>query len=310
MTAFVVVNPRAARGRTGRDLPRIRAGLEGAFPLMEVALSASRGQTTNLVRQALHAGHLDIIVVGGDGTLNEAVNGFFDQGVPISPDAVLGFVPSGLWTDFARNFGIAPDIESAIARLKTSHIRRVDVGRVSCLSMEGAPLTRYFLGSASFGFSARIQGAINRSRLAPLLGKSAFAVFAALMLPAWHAPRLRLIAGRVYDEIAGITLVAVANGRWFGPGLPIASDAQPWDGKFDIVVVGGAPRSRVLQILSALRKGTHPADPTMRVVRAARLTAAPTLETDGRIEIETDGETAGLLPASFEILPGALNLRC
>jgi len=309
MTAFVVVNPRSARGRTGRAWPHIRAGLQSAFPLMEAALSRERGQTAHLVREALKGGHLDIIVVGGDGTLNEAVNGFFEHGRPVSPDAVLGFVASGLWSDFARHFGITPDYGTAIARLRQSHIRRVDVGRLSCLSLQGAPVTRYFINSASFGFSARVQGAINRSRLAGLFGKSAFAAFAALKLPGWHAPRLRLIAEGGYDEIAGITLVAVANGRWFGAGMKVAPEAEASDGKFDIVVVGGAPRLKVFKALAALGRGMPLSNSAMRAVRSTRLTAAPTLETEGRIEIETDGESAGMLPATFEILPAALNLR-
>ena len=124
----------------------------------------------------------------------------------------------------------------------------------------------------------------------------------------WHSPRLRLIADGHYDEIAGITLVAVANGRWFGHGLKVAPDADPADGFFDIVVLGGGARRRVLKMLRALRGGRP--DPAMRVVRARRLTAAPTLDTEGPVSIETDGESAGLLPATFVILPGALNLRC
>jgi diacylglycerol kinase family enzyme len=121
---------------------------------------------------------------------------------------------------------------------------------------------------------------------------------------------VRLIANSNYDEIAGIANVAVANGRWFSGGLRVAPQAEPGDGVFDIVVMGGKPRRRIVQTLQSLRTGAHLDDPAVRVVRASRLVAAPTVETNGAVAVETDGESAGLLPATFEILPSAINLRC
>jgi len=121
---------------------------------MTVMESHARGEAARLVRAALKDGHLDIIAVGGDGTINEAVNGFFENGAAVSPDAVFGFVSSGTGSDFRRTFGIAGGYEAAIARLKLSRIRRLDVGRVACLSPKGEPVSRYFVNVASFGFPA------------------------------------------------------------------------------------------------------------------------------------------------------------
>jgi diacylglycerol kinase family enzyme len=295
MTAYVVVNPRANGGRTGRNWKKLRDELETAFPLMSVTMSKSRGHTAHLVRQALQGGHLNIVVVGGDGTVNEALNGFFEQGAAVSPDAVLGIVPTGRNNGIARALGVATGADAG-AGLRASHIRRVDVGRVNCLSLSGAPLTRYFLGGASFGFLAR---------LARGGGHGPWATLRALI--GWHAPHLRLIADKTYDEIAGISLVAVMNGGW-ASGMKLA-EADSTDGKFDIVVVGGAPRRRIPRILAALHTGAHQSGSLTRSFRAARLTAARTLESGASVEIETDGESAGLLPATFDILPSAINLR-
>jgi YegS/Rv2252/BmrU family lipid kinase len=311
MTAFVVVNPTSRNGDTGRDWPKIRAALEGVFPLMTVTESHGRGETARLVRAALKDGHLDIIAVGGDGTINEAVNGFFENGAAVSPDAVFGFVSSGSGSDFRRTFGIAGGYEAAIARLKLSRIRRLDVGRVACVSAKGEPVSRYFVNVASFGFSGRLVSRINRARFAKLFGDGFARSFHALTaLIGWRPQRVRLIADAGYDEIAGIANVAVANGRWFGGGLRVAPNAEPSDGLFDIVVMGGAPRRHILQSLNKIRSGAHLSDPGVRLVRASRLTAAPTVDTKGAVTVETDGESAGLLPATFEILAGAINLRC
>lgn len=317
MTAFVVVNPKSGNGRTRRDWPRIRTQLEILFPLMTVAESRARGETARLVRAALHEGHLDIIAVGGDGTINEAINGFFENGAPVSPDAVFGFVASGRGGDFRRTFGIKPGYEAGVARLKLARIRKLDVGYVSCLSPRGEPVGRYFVNVASFGLSGHVARRASQAWLSRLLGGAFFRAFNALMaLPGWRAPRVRLIAPETrgsaqgYDEIAGITAVAVANGRWFAGGMKVAPGAEPGDGLFDIVVMGGASRRRVLSEIAMVREGMHLADPSVRVIRTARLMAAPTVDTHGAVPVETDGESVGLLPATFEIVPGAINLRC
>jgi YegS/Rv2252/BmrU family lipid kinase len=311
MTAFVVVNPQSANGRTARDWPKIKKSLEEIFPRMSVAHSRARGDVTRLVRAALKEGHLNIIAVGGDGTINEAINGFFEHGMALSPDAVFGFVSSGRGSDFRRTFGIKPGYEAGIARLKQSRIRRVDIGCVACLSQKGEPVSRYFVNVASFGLSGKVVARVGGAGLTRLLGDGFTYVFHALAaLIGWRPQRVRLIANSNYDEIAGIANVAVANGRWFSGGLRVAPQAEPGDGVFDIVVMGGKPRRRIVQTLQSLRTGAHLDDPAVRVVRASRLVAAPTVETNGAVAVETDGESAGLLPATFEILPSAINLRC
>ena len=309
MTAFVVVNPKSASGQTRADWPKIKPQLEKLFPGMQVAQSQARGEIAQLVRAALKDGHLDVIAVGGDGTINEAVNGFFENGAPVSPDAVLGFVSTGHDSDFRRTFGIKPGYEAGIARLKQSRIHRLDVGHVACLSPWGEPVGRFFVNVASFGLSGRVATRLNRARATNLRGpRLAFVIHAGLALLGWRPQRVRLITDANYDEIAGITEVAIANGRWFSGGLKVAPNAEPGDGLFDIVVMGGAKPRRLIESLRHLRGGKT--DPALRAVRAARLVAAPTVETKDVVEVETDGESVGVLPATFQILPGALNLRC
>jgi YegS/Rv2252/BmrU family lipid kinase len=316
MTAFVVVNPHAGNGRTRREWDKIEEGLESVFPLMTVAATTGPGQTTRLVRDALREGHLDIIAVGGDGTINEAVNGFFDRGAPLSPDAVFSFVTTGTGGDFRKSFGIEPGWEAGIARLKQARIRKLDVGRVSCLTPEGEPALRYFINIASFGISGHIARRVNRARIAKFFGGTfAFALHSAIALLSWRECRVRLMAPEAsgqknaYDEIAGISTVAVANGQYFGGGMRVAPNAQPNDGLFDLVVIGGTHKGRLLKDMKAIHTGAHLENPAVRVLRSTRLTAAPTVDTSGPVPIETDGESAGVLPATFDILHNAINLR-
>jgi len=312
VTGFVVVNPRSAAGRTGRDWPNIEKALRAAYPHMTLALTRKPGDATSLVRHALNEGHQEIVAVGGDGTINEAVNGFFDSDGPLVPDAVFGFITSGTGGDFRKSFGLAPGYDAAIARLRDAPVRAIDVGRLSCLTLRGQPTLRYFANIASFGLSGVIVNKVNRSRIAKLFGgRFAFAFHSTLGMLSYRERAVRIRVDGDYDEIASISTVAVANGQFFGGGMHVAPDAVPDDGVFDVVVMGGVPKSRALAEMKKLYTGEHLKNPAVRALRGRKIMAAPVAETRGRaVLIEVDGECAGRLPATFDLLPRALNLRC
>ena len=271
MTAFVLAGGKGAR----RRWPKIQAALEPLFTAMTVVFAGERGQRAGLVREALRAGHSEILIVGG--AINDAINGFFDGGGPVSPDSVLGY--------------LGGDSETAIARMGKTTIRAVDVGKIHCLTPDGQPQTRYFLGSASFGLSGRIVEGLGRSRVAGLFApRLAVAAHTGAGLLRWRDRPVRLISDNGLDEIATIASVMLTTRR--DTGL------------FDIYLL---PRSRQLfPDMKAIRDGRR----LSGVRRARRLVAAPVAATKTAIMVEADGENLGLLPATFEILPQALNLRC
>jgi len=310
MTGFAVVNPRSGGGRTGREWPKIERALREAYPRVQIAHTQRPGEAAELVREALSEGHSEIIAVGGDGTINEAVNGFFDADGPIAPDAVFAFVTSGTGGDFRKTFGIEAGCAAAIAGLRNAPVRAIDVGRVSCVGLSGESVVRHFVNIASFGLSGVIVDSVNRARFAKLFGGTfAFAFHSALAMLTYREHMVRLRIDGVLDEIASIATVAVANGQYFGGGMRVAPQAKPDDGFFDVIVIGGAKRG--ILDLKLLYSGEHLNTPGVRDFRGRKVTAAPVIETRGQaVFIELDGESAGRLPATFEILPRALNLRC
>lgn len=312
MTAFVIVNPHSGGGRTAREWPSIERAMRAAYPHMTAAFTRARGQATALVRHALTEGCMEIVVVGGDGTINEAVNGFFDPDGTIAPDAVLSFVTSGTGGDFRKTFGVAPGHAAAIARLKEATVKPIDVGRLTCISRHGEPVVRYFANIASFGLSGVIADSVNRARIAKLFGgQFTFAFHSALAMLSYRDRAVRIRVDSDYDEIATVSTVAVANGHSFGGGMRVAPQARPDDGVFDVVIMGGAPKREALKNLHLLYTGEHLKNPNVRWMRACKVVASSVAETRGRpVLIEVDGESAGQLPATFEILPRALNLRC
>lgn len=276
MTAFVIFNPNSANGRTGHDWEDIEAALEKVFPLMSFFVTTAPAQAAHMVRDALRDGHMEIIAVGGDGTINEALNGFFERGMAVSPDAVFSFVHSGHDSALCRQLGVLPGWRAGVAHLAHARIHKRDLGRVTCLSAEGLPVTRFFLGGASFGLSASTARAFGRARIARLFGHGFAASLNRLLVRGrWRPTRVRLMS-ESQDEIAGIASVSVS----------------PRQGLLDMHILDRLNRS----------------DPA-RSLRIARLTAAPTLETFAPVDVECDGEATGVLPATFEIMPAAVNVR-
>jgi diacylglycerol kinase family enzyme len=276
MTAFVIFNPNSAGGRTGQDWEAIEAALEKVFPLMSFFVTTAPVQAARMVRDALRDGHVEIIAIGGDGTINEALNGFFDRGVAVSPDAAFSFVHNGHDSALCRRLGVLPGWHAGVDRLAHARIHRRDLGRVTCLSADGLPVMRYFLGAASFGLSASTARAFGRARIARLFGHAfATRLHGLLARSRWRATRVRLMSDG-QDEIAGIASVSVF----------------PRQGMFD------------MQILDGLNRADQ-----ARTLRTARLTAAPTLDTAAPVDVECDGEATGVLPATFEVAPAAINLR-
>jgi diacylglycerol kinase (ATP) len=276
MTAFVIFNPNSAGGKTGHDWQAIEAALEKVFPLMSFFVTTAPTQAARMVRDALRDGHMEIIAVGGDGTINEALNGFFDRGAQVAPDAVFSFVHSGHDSALCRKLGVLPGWRAGVAHLAHARIHKRDLGLVSCLSAEGFPVTRYFLGSASFGLSAATARAFGRASIARLFGHGFATTLHRLVTRSrWRATRVRLMSDS-QDEIAGIASVSVS----------------PKQGLFDMHVLDGLNRPD-----------------QARNLRTARLTAAPTLDTSAPVDVECDGEATGVLPATFQIVPAAINLR-
>ena len=276
MTAFVVFNPNSANGRTGHDWEAIEAALEKIFPLMSFFVTTAPAQAAHMVRDALRDGQMEIIAVGGDGTINEALNGFFDRGMAVSPDAVFSFVHNGHDSALCRRLGVLPGWRAGVAHLAHARIHKRDLGRVACLSAEGLPVTRFFLGEASFGLSASTARALGRARIARLFGHGfATGLHRLAVRGRWRPTRVRLMS-EGQDEIAGIASVSVA----------------PREGLFDLHVMDRANRPD-----------------QARGLRTARLTAAPTLDTFAPVDVECDGEATGVLPATFELVHAAINLR-
>lgn len=303
---FFVVNPHSANGSTGHEWSAIAERLKSELGPIEFAFTEMPGQATDLARRALIGGHDLIVSVGGDGTNNEVVNGFFKDDRAINLGACFGYICRGTGGDFRKSFGFGKELEEAIAHLKSEEERRLDVGRLRFIEHTGREDCRYFLNITSFGVSGLVDHYVNTGSKA-LGGKISFLKSTLRALFNYRNQSLRLKIDEHFDEEVKVYIVAVANGRFFGGGMMMAPTAEPDDGLFDIVVMGDYGKLDVLTKGSHIYKGTHLADPLVRHLQGRHIEATPL--TDTPILIDMDGEAPGRLPATFDMLPKALGLK-
>jgi len=299
----MVVNPAAAGGRSGRGRERLtwearRIGLE-----LEPLVTSAPGEATTLTRDALRGGAQLVIAVGGDGTVSDVVNGFFDGDERVAPDAELAIVPSGSGCDFARTFGISRRPAAALEVAARGRVRTIDVGRASFTGHDGSPSLRHFVNVASAGLTGTTADRINRGGK-PLGATVAYAWGALRTFASYRNAPMRIeIDDRVLDLVSNN--VIVANGRYFASGMRILPDASPDDGLFDVLVWGDVSRGDLIRNLHRLYRGTHTGHPKASISRGRRVSIAPR----SPLPIETDGETPGVTPVVFDVVPAALRLR-
>jgi diacylglycerol kinase (ATP) len=302
----VIVNPKSQGGAVGRRWPDLADAIGRVMPFDELRTSGP-GDAITLTRKALRDGADRVIALGGDGTVNEVVGGFFDEdGAPIKPDATFGLLPYGTGGDFRRTMNIPRDLPEAAGIIAAGNRRRIDLGRLTYETAAGEQKTRMFANIASFGVSGVVDRLVNESGK-KLGGKLAFAFATARATWSYRNQRVELVFDgdpRSRTELT-INTVAVANGRYFGGGMMMAPNAEVDDGVFDVVAMGDFHFGDLLRSGSRVYKGTHLTMDKVTHRRAKVVDAAP-LEPGAKVELDVDGENLGQLPARFEVVPQAI----
>jgi YegS/Rv2252/BmrU family lipid kinase len=300
---LVIVNPAARNGAVGRQWETHARSLASLGIDAETARTERPGHATELVREGLRAGPRLVVAVGGDGTVNEVVNGFFDGGVAIADGAELAIVPIGTGRDGVRTYGISGKPTRAIALIADGATRTIDLGRATYTAHGGAEESRIFMNIASCGLSGAVAERANRTSKR-LGGTPAFLWATIATFAGWKNVPFRVtIDGEARELVANNTIVA--NGRYFGGGMKIAADAMPDDGLLDAIVFGDVGRLDLALNMHRLYRGT-----ILRHPKAShRLARSVSVEPARALPIEIDGEQPGVTPVRFEVLPAALRLR-
>jgi YegS/Rv2252/BmrU family lipid kinase len=301
----VIVNPESNRGRTRKRWGEIRDGLKSFIREFKFEFTEKPLHATELARKAIKEGTELVIGVGGDGTMNEIANGFFEDRRIINPEAALGVVPSGTGCDLTKSLNIPAGLKDALKVIVEAPSVRMDVGKVRFRSNAGGEEERFFLNVADFGLGGEVVRRVNEQRLQRKA--SSYIRCLVTTMVQYRNKRVRIrVDGENLPE--GEYLIgAVANGKIFGKGMKVAPGARLDDGLFDTVLVRGFKFLEFCRHGWKLMNGSHITHPKVTVIRGSKVEAWP--EDNEDVLIELDGEQLGRLPATFEIIPRDLLIK-
>jgi YegS/Rv2252/BmrU family lipid kinase len=302
---LVIVNPRSGGGLSEARWARVRGALADGLGELDSAHTTAPRDATEIARREAAAGRRLILALGGDGTISEVADGVLAAGAGATTE--IGLIPRGTGGDFRRTLELPKEVAAAARHIREAAPRVVDAGRVRYRTADGGEGVRHFINVASFGFSSAVARRANASSKR-FGGKLAFLGATLRELIAHENTDVWLTVDGEQPRQRRVMLAAVGNGRFFGGGMKICPDASLDDGSLDLVAVGDLTRGQVIANLGKLFGGTHLELEEVTHARITRLHAEP-VEAGATIPVELDGETPGHLPATFEILPGALRIR-
>lgn len=299
---FTIVNPNAGNGKGRKDWERISSLLERSSIAVTGQFTESKGQAIDFARKAIEAGYRKIISIGGDGTLNEVVNGVLTQTACPSNEVALALIPVGTGNDWGRMFGIPLVYEGAVNVIRENKQLLHDAGVIT-YHTGNEKHTRYFINIAGLGFEAMV---VTRTNKAKDKGRSNKAIYFYNLLASLISYKKTeadiTIDGRTTRS--RVFSINVGNGRYCGGGMRQTPDAIPDDGLLDITVIKEFGRIEIIRNLQLLYDGTILSHPKVDGYRTSSMKV-----TSGAIlYAEADGESLGHTPLEFSVMPGALRV--
>jgi diacylglycerol kinase (ATP) len=314
---LVIANHAAAKARLAK--PVVLKHLDDAGVHFNFYETTQPGDATTRTRAALRAGVSTIAVIGGDGTLSEAAQGFFEfnktlETLPsqINPEARLAILPAGTGDDFARSqMGRRVPLEKWIQMLAShcqtsveTSVRQVDVLYGLCDEYT-TPFICLNASTMGIGGEAAARVAAQGSFLRKFSGEARFAAAAVAALAGWRERRVRVSIDDTKVIEGNMNLVGVANALYAGGGMMLSPQAKFDDGKLDVITATGLSRANIVRELARIHKGGHVANPKVRITQGEGVSIETFAAKDAML-IEADGNVRGVTPVEFRVMPGAL----
>ena len=299
-TAVLIANVRSGKGGVGKALPEVEAELRTRGLDYEVRRTEHRGHATEIAREVVSSGGRFVVAMGGDGTVHEVVNGMIADDRAINPDAVLGVVAAGTGSDFIKTFGLPAAPKDAVRHLDGGESFLIDIGKITYMD-GGKEVIRYFPNIAEVGLGAAVVA--RAEKLPRWLGPTVYLAAFWLCMRKHKAARVSVdVVDRTYEGL--MNNMVVANGQFFGGGMKIAPRAAPTDGLLDIQIEHARKREAIA-MMPKVFKGQHVPHPDIEEYKRVRCS----ITCDRPLPIEADGEVLGTTPASFEVIPDAIQLK-
>jgi len=337
----LIVNPNSCSGLTGKDWEALYVKIKGTLrESPKVVFSKKPGDGTALTRKFLKRGTKTIVAIGGDGTINEVANGFFEEPVgiygskpgikrstaaissnnagigpspsvlkPINPDAIMAVVPCGTRNVLAKSLDLPEGVIECCRSYSTGKARKIDVisATVTNANDRSTRNTRIFLNAAEIGLAAEI---IDRSKkIREVVNSRIVSTITSILatLPSYQSNECEVVLeGRQRKIVTKMTLGIVANGRFLGGGFEAAPRADMSDGFLDVLILKDSGSLKMLGELPSMKDGHYKEEGNM-IYKKSRKVSFASKERD--VTVTIDGEPIGILPATFEVIHDALTIK-
>ncbi len=296
---YLIVNPNAGAGKTARRWPSVQELLTRLGLRFEHALTEGPGHAAELAAEAAKRGFPALVAVGGDGTLHEVVNGLWRSGALDA--AALGILSTGTGSDYLRSTPLPANLELACLRLLAPLTRRVDLGLVR-YQRQGQPMECCFINIAGIGFDAEVVR--NTTQKYKVLGTTPSYLLGLLTTFINYRAREVTLTIDGKAEPRRVFTVMMAKGKYGGGGMMMTPGAEIDNGLLEVMVIGNINALDLISQLRPLYRGTHVRHPKVYTYRAKMVEITPARP----MALQVDGELLGEAPATFSVLPGALNL--
>jgi YegS/Rv2252/BmrU family lipid kinase len=301
----VILNPASSAGKTGRRQAEILAAVGRHLgPDYSLLVTTRPGEATETARSAALRGAGLVVAVGGDGTVQEVVDGLIGAGLPPDRRPHLGIVNAGTGHGFAQSLGLPADLEAQCAGIALGTSRRIDIGRAFYKDAGGRPVERCFVNECQAGIGGQVVQRVQagHKKLGGFLAFGLATLTTALSYPN-RAIRFSIDDGP--EEEGSFVGIVAANGCVMAGGMRLAPRATVDDGRLDILFMHGQDLPERLLNFPKIYSGTHLGSPKFSCLRGTSLSLA----SDETVSFEADGELFGHLPCRIEVLPSALELR-
>jgi YegS/Rv2252/BmrU family lipid kinase len=299
---FVIVNPNAGNGRGKKDWDRISSIFNKENISISVEFTERKCHAIDIALRAISAGYRKFITVGGDGTLNEVLNGVFNNNICPTTDITLALVPVGTGNDWGRMFGIPLDYEKAVRIIGGNKTMLHDVGQVSFYNGAGKK-NRYFINIAGLGFESVVVKKTNFQKDNGHGGKLIYFFNLLTSLLSYKNTKAEIIIDGETKQ-ADVFSINIGNGRYCGGGMRQTPNALPDDGLLDVTVINGMGKFEIIRNLKILYDGTILSHPKIDGYRCRKIK----ISSDSKIFTEADGESLGHTPTEFSIIPSGINI--
>lgn len=304
---MIIVNPISANGKTGRIWPGIAAELSRQGLNYDFQLTSGSKDATRLAKKALQDGYRTVVAVGGDGTINEVVNGFYDEkdGSLINSDSRLGIIASGTGRDFIKSLGYPAGFKETGKILVRGQCRPIDIGQVKYQGYGKEEESSFFINVAGMGMDGETVHRVNHTSKA-LGGKISFLGGTIMTLVQYRNRELTLEIDGMVRYHGAATLAVVANGQYIGGGMRIAPQAKLDSGYFDIIIANELGKLEMIANLPRLYRGTHLDHPKVYAMKGTHIRCT----SRQKVLLNVDGEQPGILDAEFNMAPHRLQVIC